>query len=103
MVVSPGVDDKLLPMDSTVAQLQARNTLAKMNRLRAQIETFAAHAKVLNSSSSSFDSRTLLEEANRLLQELGEARAEFLGASSQIETLARSLPSRNRGGNGMSP
>lgn len=58
------------------------NTLAKMNRLRVQIETFAAHAKVLNSRSSSFDSRTLLEEANRLLQELGDARGEFLGASS---------------------
>lgn len=92
----------LLAMDSTLAQLQARSTLAKMNRLRADIESFAAHAKSLNASSKNFDSRTLLEEANRLLEGLTNARADFLGANSQIETLARSLPSRSRG-TGMSP
>lgn len=90
-------------MDSTLAQLQARNTLAKMNRLQAKIDAFAAHARMLNSSSRNSDSRTLLEEANRLLQELTDARMDFLGANSQIETLARSLPSRTRGGSGMSP
>lgn len=100
--VSLSDDGMLLTMNSTLAQLQARSTLAKMNQLRAQIENFAAHAKTLNASSRSFDSRTLLDEANRLLQGLTNARADFLSANSQIETLARSLPSRSIGA-GISP
>lgn len=97
LIVSPNVDDMLLAMNSTLAQLQARSALAKMNRLRAEIENFAVHAKTLNSGSRNFDSRTLLDEANRLLQGLTNARADFLSANSQIETLARSLPSRSMG------
>jgi hypothetical protein len=90
-------------MNSSLAALEARMTLRKMNALRDEIKVFAAHARMLNASAKNFDAANLLEIATDLLQKLGNARLEFVGASNKIETLARALPSRNRHGVGMSP
>lgn len=91
-------------MSSNLAALEARHTLQTMNRLRGQIQAFASHAKVLNSSSKSFDSAVLLQSATELLEQLGKARLEFIGAENKIDTLARTLPSRPpKGTVGMSP
>jgi hypothetical protein len=93
----------LCGMNSSLAALEARSTLQKMNRLRDEIKIFATHARMLNASSKNFDSANLLEVATQLLGNLGAARLEFAGASNKIETLARALPSRTRNGVGMSP
>jgi hypothetical protein len=90
-------------MNSSVAVLEARQTLQKMNRLRDEITTFAKHARMLNASSNNFDSANLLDVATQLLGSLGAARLEFVGAANKIETLARALPSRSRNGVGLSP
>jgi hypothetical protein len=90
-------------MSSSLAVLEARQTVQKMNRLRDEIKAFAAHARMLNSSSKSFDSESLLKVATELLGKLGTDRLEFLGLSNKIETLARTLPSRSRNGVGLSP
>jgi len=90
-------------MNSSLAALEARVTVQKMRRLRDEILIFATHARMLNSSAKNFDSANLLEEATSLLGHLGADRLEFLSASSRIETLARSLPSRPRSGTGISP
>jgi hypothetical protein len=90
-------------MNSSLAVLEARLTLQKMNQLRDEITVFAKHARMLNASSNNFDSANLLDIATQLLGSLGEARLEFAGASNKIETLARALPSRSRNGVGMSP
>lgn len=74
-----------------------------MTRLRTEIQIFAMHAKTLNSLSKELDSRVLIDEANRLLQSLGAARLEFQGAESKVDSLSRSLPSRDPHGRGMSP
>jgi len=84
----------LCAMSSNLAALEARHTLQTMNRLRGQIQAFAAHAKVLNSSAGNFDSAALLNSATELLEQLGKARLEFIGAENKIDTLARTLPSR---------
>ena len=90
-------------MNSNLAALEARMTLRKMNALRDEIKIFASHARMLNASSKNFDPANLLEVATDLLGKLGNARLEFVGVSGKIETLARTLPSRNRNGAGMSP
>ncbi|HUH62702.1 MAG TPA: hypothetical protein VLZ50_06880 [Terracidiphilus sp.] len=89
-------------MNSSLAVLEARGALATMRRLRNQIGVFATHARALNSMAKNFDSAALVEEANQLLEGLKEAKKECWGASSKIETLARSLSSRPQG-RGMSP
>lgn len=96
------VGGMLAAMNSSLAALQARQAVSKMNQLTASVRIFATHANVLNRSSGSFDSLPLLQEADRLLQMLGKARLQFLDSSSKIDTLARSLPSRPRQGGGMS-
>lgn len=93
----------LCAMNSSLAALEARMTLRKMNSLRDEIKIFAAHARMLNASSKNFDAANLLDVATDLLEKLLNARLEFAGASGKIETLARSLPSRSRNGVGMSP
>jgi len=90
-------------MNPSLAALEARMTLRKMNALRDEIGAFAAHAKMLNASSKNFDPANLLDVASDLLGQLGAARLEFVGVSGKIDTLARALPSRNRHGSGMSP
>jgi hypothetical protein len=90
-------------MNSSLAELQARQALEKMRSLRNDVVLFATHAKLLNSSAGNIDSLPLLEEATRLLKNLGASRLEFLGPDGKIDTLARSLPSRPPGGVGMSP
>jgi len=92
----------LCGMNSTAAVLEARGAIATMRRLRNEISAFATHAKALNSMARNFDSAALVEEANQLLERLGEAKQQCWGAESRIETLARSLPSRSHG-RGMSP
>ena len=93
----------LLAMNSSLAALQARQTLEKMTRLRNEIQVYAMHAKMLNSTSKNLDSLSLLDEATRLLRSLGSARLEFQGAESKIDSLSRALPSRPPQGGGMSP
>ena len=93
----------LCAMNSSLAALEARMTLRKMNSLRDEIKIFAAHARMLNASSKNFDAANLLDVATDLLEKLLNARLEFAGASGKVETLARSLPSRSRNGVGMSP
>lgn len=90
-------------MDASLAALQARQTLEKMNRLRDDVRTFATHAGVLNVASNDLDSRLLLQEADRLLQKLGAARNDFRSAESNIDSLSRSLPSAVPSRGGMSP
>jgi hypothetical protein len=90
-------------MDSTLAALQAKQALAKMNRLKGDVQLFAAHAKTLKSMAGNLDSRPLLDEAVGLLQKLGAARLEFLGPQGSIDSLARAFPSRPPSGGGMSP
>jgi len=90
-------------MNSPVAVLQARQTLMKMNALRSDIQAFTQHANVLAASSKNFDSRNLVEEANRLLQKLGTARLEFKGLEGSVDSLSRTLPSRPGPGSVMSP
>jgi hypothetical protein len=75
----------------------------KMNALRNEIQTFTQHVHVLAASSKSFDSRILVEEANRLLQRLGAARLEFKGLEGSIDSLSRALPSRPGPAATMSP
>ncbi len=90
-------------MDSTLAAFQAKQALAKMNRLKGDVQQFATDAKMLKSMADNLDSRPLLDEAMRLLQKLGAARLEFLGPQGNIETMARAFPSRPPSGGGMSP
>lgn len=97
------VGDMLTAMNSSLAALQARQTVSKMNQLTGSVRLFATHASTLRGSSGSFDSLPLLQEADRLLKMLGDVRLQFLNSSSKIETLARSLPSRPPQGGGISP
>jgi hypothetical protein len=93
----------LSAMSNTLATLQARQTLAKMNDLRYEIQGFTQHVRFLTASAKSFDGRDLVEIANKLLQRLGTARLEFQGVEGRVDSLARSLPSRPLAGGGMSP
>jgi hypothetical protein len=93
----------LAAMNSSLAALQARQAVSKMNQLTSSVRLFATHASVLRRSSGNFDSLPLLQEADRLLQQLGAVRLQFLDSSSKIDTQARSLPSRPPRGGGMSP
>jgi hypothetical protein len=97
------VGGMLAAMNSSLASLQARQAVSKMNQLTASVRIFATHANFLNKAQGSFDSLPLLQEADRLLQQLGAARLQFLDSSSKIDSLARSLPSRPPRGGGMSP
>ena len=90
-------------MNPTLAALEARMTLRKINSLRDEIVVFAAHARMLSASSKTFDPANLLEIATDLLEKLGQSRLEFVGVSGKIDSLARALPKRNRYGTGMSP
>ena len=90
-------------MDSTLAVLQVRQTLEKMNRLRDNVRTFAIHAGTINAISSELDSLLLLQEADRLSQKLGAARNDYRSAESNIDSLSRSLPSAVPSRGGMSP
>ena len=93
----------LIGMNSTLAELEAKQAVEKMRSLRNDVVIFTSHARLMNASSGNIDSLPLLEEATRLLKSLGSARLEFLGPNGKIDTLARSLPSRPPGGVGMSP
>jgi hypothetical protein len=97
------VGGMLAAMNSSLAALQARQAVSKMNQLTASVRIFASHAHFLNKSSGNFDSLPLLQGADRLLKQLGAARLQFLDSSSKIDSLARSLPSRPPQGGGMSP
>ncbi len=92
----------LLAMNRSLAELEARQTVVRIQRITNDVRIFGAHAKML-SGTKNIDSAVLVEEANGLLQKLGFARITFMDAESRIETLARSLPSRPLHGGGMSP
>ncbi len=93
----------LLSMNASLAELQARQTLEKMNGLRNEIDAFTRHVQFMTVSSGNFDGRDLVDMANRLLQRLGTARLEFQGLEGRIDSLSRSLPSRPLSGTGMAP
>ena len=90
-------------MNSSLAALQAKQALESINRLRNEVLEFAAHARTLNSVAGNFDSRSLLDEATRLLKKLGDAQLSFLGPNGKIDSLARAFPARPPSAGGMSP
>jgi uncharacterized protein YoxC len=90
-------------MDASLAVLQAKQLLQKLNQLQDDVQKFAVHAGTLNMASNELDSRLLLQEANGLLQKLGAARNDFRGADSKIDSLSRSLPATGPSRGGMSP
>lgn len=76
---------------SGLAELQARQVVQRLHRLRNEVELFARHARTLRFSSSSIDARLLLREADRLLRSLKASRTEFAYADAQVPSLSRRL------------
>jgi len=73
----------------------ASRTLAKMNRLEAQLRAFAHHARTLQNMPPGFvDSRDMLGEVNRLMKDLMAVAEEFGQAKQRGRSIRRGLPSR---------
>jgi hypothetical protein len=83
-------------MSSGLADLQARETVKRLQLLRMKLDTFTAHAKALKAMSqhkSGLDDRDLLGEANMLLRELGTTFQQYQSATAKSNSIGRSLPS----------
>jgi hypothetical protein len=89
-------------MSSALSELQARQIIQRMHRLREQVDLFAIHAKTLVNSPT-LDGRVLLQEANNLTRSLMASRTDFEAAAAYSGTLSRTLSSRPSAGGGMAP
>lgn len=76
---------------SGLAELQSRQVVGRLHRLRSQVESFTRHARTLRFTSSSLDARLLLEEADNLLRNLKACRLELAQADGQARSLSRRL------------
>ncbi len=82
-------------MSSDLAELQARQTVKRLQLLKLKLNTFAMHAKTLRGFSggkNGVDERHLLEEANQLLRELGDTVNQYKVANAKSASISRSLP-----------
>jgi hypothetical protein len=79
---------------NALAELQARQIVQRMHRLRVEVDVFAAHARTLRQSSGSIDGLVLLQEADNLLRGLMASRVDFENAQAHVGSLSRSLSSR---------
>ena len=75
-------------------EFQARQIVQRLHELTQQVDSFASHARMLRLSTTSFDARSMLQEANTLLRKLMASRADFDKASAQIGSVSRALSSR---------
>lgn len=74
-----------------LADLQARQIIQRMHRVRNEVELFATHARTLRLSSPSIDGVVLLQEADNLLRGLKASRDEFANADAQVASVSRRL------------
>jgi hypothetical protein len=90
-------------MSGELKEYQARRIVQTLHRLRHNVTTFAIHANTLKMASASFDGLALLDSADQLLRALQSNRDVFEEASSQMNSLSRSLSSRPTKDGGMPP
>ena len=76
---------------SGLAELQARQIIQRMHRVRNEVEEFATHARTLRLSSPSIDGLVLLQEADNLLRGPKASRDEFANADAQVASVSRKL------------
>ena len=90
-------------MSDELKDYQARRIVQTLHRLEHNVTAFAIHANTLKSASGSFDGLALLHSADQLLRALQSNRDVFEQASSQMQSLSRSLSSRPAKDGGMPP
>src|SRR5436190_9855854 len=90
-------------MPSNLDEVRAREIVRTMQALRRNVDAFATHAKLLSSSSASFDGLPLLGEADQLLRLLKANRSAFEEAAANIKSLKRSFSAYPPAAGGMPP
>src|ERR1700730_887522 len=88
-------------MRSDLSELQAKQIIQLVNRLREQVEHLAFQAKLVNRPS--FDALVMLQESGNLMVSLMANWKDFETATAHGGTLSRTLPSRPPAGGGMPP